>query len=1008
MANIKRKILNIWDGGIKTSDRDSSSETSSGAQMIRGFDIYKDPKKMVPMQSWEDFTTSEEKAYNILAMGGASSTVYGLGSALENWYGADWNYRIKVNVNKILCRQSSGPMHLNMALLPNDFWNHIQSDGGDIRVSNSSGVGQSVFCENVDTSAHTGDMWLAPGVVESTIPTLTTIISKTSQNASVAITNTSSGYALAHPVTFTGQAINHIAFKVGKSGLPGDLTVKLYTDNAGVPGTLVSTLGTVSSARIAGDPVGIQDAVLNFTAFTLTGNYHIVYTSNSASTDDSNYWYIFSSNSGTETIQHATNIGLTSWSVDDSSATPYYVFSYYDDTAIPEKYFYIYYGNATVDNLQYGNSTFSMNQGGREIFANASLRFAYTFGDSKYDNKYYSDFEGTGEESFTTKPHTYVASGLFGKDIKTFGDITTDYHDNVTLTGSDISFSFTIFTNTYDNVTLIRDIAGTWSVGLTNLGKITFSVNGTAGSFTMTSTLSIPLNQEVVVDCVYDNDYYIYIHGVQQRSIDNNSNYDDYSPDNGVIINTGNYVRIGQVWGYNNDNTIDSIFTKLHNFTNSNFFTIGNEESLSSINKTYTGTQLYYKVIGSNDGWKEKLEGGRPVKSLTVFPVNAFIDDTGTYFIVKQNNAEGSAGGFRFIAKRDFQSVCDFNNILLDVEFDSSKLIIQPEVAIDSVQYFNGLYNQVSKSTDSSVFTAPAGIESLVAWRTYLAVGYNYRNNGFLQLWNLVADTQAAEKVNVGTGTLRIVGNAQDVLFSVTDNFIDDAIKSGNKPTMEIRRYIGNGTARTTHVIKVPKVITEYDDIWERAISNFKIKRNTQTLFYARLPKDSTGETFNEGFWSVGLNSNDELALALQIDTSGLGLPKNVFAFAQQAFFIAKDGGIHRLSDDTYNNIALYTTMKMNEGNTEQEKKLCGIEITTEPLDPEQIITIYLKTESDAVRRKVLEFTGENLMSYESTYDFDGLNLPNYHEIEFDIESTKGGSAPLELLYKYEYLSDVV
>lgn len=156
------------------------------------------------------------------------------------------------------------------------------------------------------------------------------------------------------------------------------------------------------------------------------------------------------------------------------------------------------------------------------------------------------------------------------------------------------------------------------------------------------------------------------------------------------------------------------------------------------------------------------------------------------------------------------------------------------------------------------------------------------------------------------------------------------------------------------------------------------------------------------------MNTDGRLALTLQIDTEGLGMPMNVFGFAQQVFFLQKDGGIKRLSDSTYDKVSLFQTLKMNEGNTNISKHLKGVEVIVEPLEENQVISIYYQTDTDASRVKIGEMTGEGEISKEFLYDDDGNNLNDYKEVEFYIESTGGKSAVLEFNYRYEYLNDII
>lgn len=1009
MANPRKKIINQWDGGVKSHPRDNNPDTTDGAQLVKGFDIFKDPRKLSPMQSWESFTTTDEKAYGIRAMGGTGSTVYGAGKALIGWYGSNWAHRIKVNVAQQY-HTAMMPLWLDMSRLPADFWSHVNADMSDVRITGADGTtAYGVFTENVDMNAMTGDMWIEQGAVsQGTV--VTTKVDDFTGTGSAHVEDNSSAYGYAIPITLSGQTFNAVKINLLKDATAvasSNLVCSLYTNNAGSPGTLVTELGQIDIDRI--DSI-TRDYIIACTPQTLTGYYWLVFYVPGSLTSGS-VRYTFSS-SGTTNLKQPTNAGLTVWTDIDTSATPNYELLNIVDQSQPTKYFYIYYGYASATAVPYGTPGFDYTDGARSIFSANNTRWDYTFGNDGVGNRYYSQNETiTGTENFETLPQIYTA-GLFGRAIQTYGmNVDTDNDDDVGLSGGDVSFSFLVKITAGASVTLYSSASGYWSIALDTNRKILFSIDGSLGNATKTSTIALSVDQWHVIDCVFDGNYYIYIDGVKETFTDADGNYDGDPNGDVVRVNTGYVATIGQLIAYDNDLTDDQIATKFQNFTNPYFYTsIGSEEDLADIEKNYDGFQLYYKTISSGD-WKEYLEAGRPVRSFGIYPLNSFIADNGTYFVTASNEENT---GFMYLSMVDNLTVLDASHLLLTTgtTLNNTHLAVQSEAAMDLKTYF--LYGstslgEVGDPGDASAFTNSTTIQTIGSWRDFLALGGTRRNRGYIDIWDL-AITQATEKIDVGTGTVRVVGSAGDTLFCVVDNFIDDAVKSANKPTMEIKQYVGNGRMETTHILEIPTNIatTTYSDTWDFAVSNMKIQRNTQILFYARLPKDSTGTTFNEGLWTVGKNTRGQLALTLQIDTEGLGMPENIFAFAQQVFFIQKDGGIKRLSEDTYDNVALYTTLKMNEGNTQIEKKLIGIEIVTEPLEAGQTVSVYFKKNGDTSRTKIFDMTGENEITYETTYDINEDNLPIYKEIEFDIESTGGTASILELNYRYEYLSEIV
>ncbi len=1012
MANIRKKIINKWDTGITTSPRDSNPETSSGAQMIKGFDIYKDSKKLIPMQSWTSFTTDAEKAYNIRAMGGFSDNVYGLGYGLSNWYGNDWQYRLKIYTDSGYNKGQDIPYRIDMSSLPQDFWDNVKTDGSDIRIVDKNNTILPFHFEDFDHSGQQGDLWLPTNSFDTGDQPINVVASDPTTASSFSITHTGSAYAVAWQIVLTGQTFNELFLAVGSitGATQGDLIVDLYTDSSGSPGTLVENLGSMNLEVLHGLGSSNKDIRIAFSDKTYTGTYQLVLRCPTA--DGSNYYNIEYLNTGDQTIRSATNSGLTSWSTVDGSSTPYYKLSFANRL---DSYCYIYYGNpdAPATSVYYGTSGFTFPYNGRTVFSSNSMRIAYTFGEQIPRNLYYNNLEVVGgTEAFQTDP-IYV-DGYSNNAIKTYGvSVTTNSDDGVGLSGNDIQISFMLKTSAWENVDLIKSGNGHFTISLDTNGKIKFFVDGSSGNTTSTSTRTIGLNQWHLIHCIFNHDQYVYIDGVLETFYYSDGDYDGDTINETLILNTGAFCSLSNIFAFDNDvssqNSVDSYMESI--FRN-DFFTFGAQENISEIPLNYTGVQLYKKSILSGD-WEEEITLAHPIRNLSYFPVNAFVEDSGAYFVVSglDNNS-----GFGYLAHSGYPDIIDPTHLSLGfLLLSSQKVVIQSSIPIDGTQYFNiGSSALASVGDPGSIaeFTAVSTIQSIVPWRTYLAIGSNRRNIGYINIWDL-SSSLSTEKVTTGTGNLRIVGNASDTLFCVVDNFTNDAVKSSNKPTVEIKQYIGNGEMQTTHILEVPAIVTDYDDDWEMAVSNFKIQRNTQTLFYARIPTNKDATEFNEGFWSIGKNSSGELVLALQISTSGLGMPENVFGFAQQIFFIQKDGGIMRLSDDTYTDVSLFTTLKMNEGNTEIEKKLIGVELVTESLPEGQTFSLYYRrihdeteTSYEDSRIKILDFTGEGKNYIERTFDENENNLPLYNEIEFDIESTGGSACLLEFSYRYEVLNE--
>lgn len=830
-----KKVISRFDGGIQTDIRDSSPETSVGAQMISHYDIYTNPNRLLPMPSWESFAATAEKAYNIRAVGGLSSTIYGIGKALTNWYGSAWAHRVKVT--PVAAKHTGGglPLRIDLSLMPADFWSHVRTSGSDIRVARSYGhQGIPFELENFDHAGQKGDLWI--------------------------------------------------------------------------------------------------DGV--------------------ASTDD----------------------------------------------------IYVYYGNPTAPPVSNGLYSWPFPNQPMDVWDGSSMRFAFTFDGDRYNNH-------NIEEMMMTDP-VYV-SGFFGKAIDTGNSyIQTDNDDEVALTGSDISVSFMIklLATPSGTVTILDDVNGTWSVSVTSARKISFYADGVTAGTTYTSTAALTVGQWYTVDCIYDGNYYIAINGSKETFTDTNGTFDDNATNNRLVINTHGICHLAQVWGFDNDISTADIVTKYNNLLdNANFWTIGAEEDFTSIQPVYSGVQVYSKSLTSGN-WQEYLVMSQPAKSLAHHPVNGFVETDGTtiYFVTSTLEDDG---GITFLSRVATPDGFAENHLLLYSFLNTNKVRPLSESPVDKTVYFNfgsSSLGSTGNPGSASEFTAYSTVTSLVPWRNYLAIGSTRRTRANIEIWDLVS-ASPLEFVDAGLGNLRVVGNASDILFAVVDNYIDDPVLSSGRPEMVVRQYVGNGRTEDVVRMEVPANYTGWTDVWERAVSSFRFRRDNQTLFYASIPADSAATEFYSGLWAVGKGMDGKLALSLMIDTSEFGRPENVYGFAKQAFFVEKDGGIQRLSSSgTYDKTSLYRTRWMNEGNNEIEKDLRGIEIACEPLEAGQTISVYYKANGDTDRTLIAEFSGENEIGFESVSLPDGTSLPSYREIHFDIESTGGGSAIREFNYKYQYLSDLV
>lgn len=112
----------------------------------------------------------------IIALIVIGTVIYKLTSKSEAaWYNNVWGYRIKLTVDhtKVGADQTDFPVYLDLSLLPKTFFNHINADGGDIRVTKGDGLTELprevVY---IDKTSFKGELHFKySGILSSTVDT---------------------------------------------------------------------------------------------------------------------------------------------------------------------------------------------------------------------------------------------------------------------------------------------------------------------------------------------------------------------------------------------------------------------------------------------------------------------------------------------------------------------------------------------------------------------------------------------------------------------------------------------------------------------------------------------------------------------------------------------------------------------------------------------------------------------------------------------------------------------
>lgn len=112
---------------------------------------------------------------NAIIIDDGCTTINFTHSNIPNWYNQKWQYRINITINssKINSDLSYFPIYIDLSSMPEDFFNLIKNDGGDIRITKDDGITEVareiVF---VNTTTNTGEIHFnSSGTLSSTIDT---------------------------------------------------------------------------------------------------------------------------------------------------------------------------------------------------------------------------------------------------------------------------------------------------------------------------------------------------------------------------------------------------------------------------------------------------------------------------------------------------------------------------------------------------------------------------------------------------------------------------------------------------------------------------------------------------------------------------------------------------------------------------------------------------------------------------------------------------------------------
>lgn len=160
MSSLPKIQIKDFSLGMQPSQR---SNQQGSASLVKNFDISTDNQKLIPVTTYESWVTDSEKDIGIVCIGGysqGSTTIYGVGNALESWFSTKWSKRVMIKP-KHTQEGDAEYGYLDLSNMPSEFWSTVNEDGSDIRMTDKNHASIKHYLLSIDKDAQTGKLVFA-------------------------------------------------------------------------------------------------------------------------------------------------------------------------------------------------------------------------------------------------------------------------------------------------------------------------------------------------------------------------------------------------------------------------------------------------------------------------------------------------------------------------------------------------------------------------------------------------------------------------------------------------------------------------------------------------------------------------------------------------------------------------------------------------------------------------------------------------------------------------------
>lgn len=398
-----------------------------------------------------------------------------------------------------------------------------------------------------------------------------------------------------------------------------------------------------------------------------------------------------------------------------------------------------------------------------------------------------------------------------------------------------------------------------------------------------------------------------------------------------------------------------------------------------------TGTKIFQYNLNSGSEWIIPTFSDLDVEGTATLPARPFIfynDQAEAYFpaftsprvyLVEQGpNANGGAGGIDATFGTLHVGSQGASTYTVEKGFDGSYYMSKSGYNGVARLASGGVYTENAKSTSFGTYDVQSGSYQLGITGALTPQARSI-------LWDS-ASLLADESLFLGQGRARVIGYPSSVwTFIVSEG--EDGYLSNEKVTMFVKYAVGD-TVENRYAIE------------SQTSTNLEIEPiqgdygNTLT-WYARIPTNSAGTEFIQGFWAFGKGTDAaQMGVSVLLDTTSLGYVVNATWLGNNLFVChSNDGSVSRLSGyDTGAYDVKATAETVWYGNeTPYQKELNGITVVTNPLPANATVEMFYRVNDGASWTSMGVSDTDGKMKHTFTR-VSGVPIGKFQEIQFKFE----------------------